>query len=149
MPFGILGPTTKLSFRLARAGLISILLAVASSAKPSLSAGNPAQDKETPGTSSLTQKQAAIQREPQNAKLYIKLGQAYWNSADYQSAFETFKQALNLAPISADAHNWMGAFLMGRGNLPDSISELGKAVSLDPKYASKSRNAQHAGGDRE
>ena len=37
---------------------------------------------------------------------------------------------MKLAPASAEAHNWLGAFLMGRGNLPDSISELRRAVAL-------------------
>ena len=68
-------------------------------------------------------------------KLYVKLGQAYWNENDYPQAFDAFKQAVTLAPTSAEAHNWLGAFLMGRGNLPDAISQLRKAVSLDPKYA--------------
>ena len=125
----------NLTLRLVFASLISASLAVSSPAKPSQPGENPAQDKETQAPSSLAQVQASIRREPQNAKLYIKLGQAYWNGADYQSAFEAFKQAVKLAPASAEAHNWMGAFLMGRGNLPDSISELSRAVSLDPKYA--------------
>jgi tetratricopeptide (TPR) repeat protein len=85
--------------------------------------------------SSVIQIQASIKREPRNSTLYINLGQAYWKNGDSQQAFDAFKQALTLAPASAEAHNWLGAFLMGRGNLPDAISELRKAVSLDPKYA--------------
>ena len=135
MLFGIQAPTRKQILRLAIASVISVPVAVSSYAKSSQSAANTAQDKETPGTSSLAQVQGSIAREPQNAKLYIRLGQAYWNSADYQSAFDAFKQAVKLAPVSAEAHNWMGAFLMGRGNLPDSIAELRKAVFLDPRYA--------------
>ena len=119
----------KLTLRLACACVISLLLVVWSSAE------GPGQAKETDATPSIAQIQASIQREPNNAKLYIKLGQAYWNSSDYQPAFDAFKKAVKLAPTSAEAHNWMGAFLMGRGNLPDSIAELRKAVSLDPKYA--------------
>jgi tetratricopeptide (TPR) repeat protein len=86
-------------------------------------------------TKSLAQIQASLRREPRNGKLYIRLGQAYWKNGDYQQAFDALKHAVALAPVSAEAHNWLGAFLMGRGNLPDAISELRKSVSLDPKYA--------------
>jgi tetratricopeptide (TPR) repeat protein len=85
--------------------------------------------------SSVIQIQASIKREPGNPTLYVNLGQANWKNGDFQQAYDAFKQALTLAPASAKAHNWMGAFLMGRGNLPDAISELRKAVSLDPRYA--------------
>ena len=125
----------KLTLRLASASVLSALFLIPRPVRASISAQNPIPENETEATSSLEQLKASIQRQPQNAKLYIKLGQAYWNGADYQSAFEAFKQAVKLAPASAEAHNWMGAFLMGRGNLPDSIAELHKAVSLDPKYA--------------
>ncbi len=117
--------------------MISVLLGICSSAEASLSTENPAQapEKESYAAPSVAQIQALLQREPSSSKLYIKLGQAYWNNGDYQPAFDAFKQAVKLAQASAEAHNWLGAFLMGRGNLPDSISELRRAVSLDPKYA--------------
>ena len=127
----------KLTLRLASACVISMLLIICNHAEASLSTENPEQatEKENNAAPSVAQIQASLKREPNNASLYIKLGQAYWNSGDYQPAFDAFKQSVKLAPASAEAHNWMGAFLMGRGNLPDSISELRKAVSLDPKYA--------------
>lgn len=125
----------NITLRLASACVISLLLVICSPAEASLSTENPGQAKENDSALSVTQIQASLQREPGNSKLYIKLGQAYWNNGDYQPAFDAFRQAVKLAPASAEAHNWLGAFLMGRGNLPDSISELRKAVSLDPKYA--------------
>ena len=93
------------------------------------------QSKENEAGSSVPEIQAALTREPGNPKLYVKLGQAYWDRNDYQHAFDAFQQAVKLAPSSAEAHNWMGAFLMSRGNLPNAITELRKALSLDPKYA--------------
>jgi len=83
---------------------------------------------------SLTEIQAALTREPRNPKLYIKLGQVYWDRNDYQHAFDAFQQAVKVGPVSAETHNWLGAFLISRGNLPGAISELRKAVSLDQKY---------------
>jgi tetratricopeptide (TPR) repeat protein len=125
----------KLTFWLASTCVISLLFVVWSPAEAALLAGTAEQTERTDASRSPAEIQASLQREPNNAKLFIKLGQAYWNDGDYQPAFEAFKQAVKLAPASAEAHNWIGAFLMGRGNLPDAISELRKAVSLDPKYA--------------
>jgi len=101
---------------------------------------NHAETPQADNSLSLSQIQAQLKREPRNADLHIKLGQAYWSAGDYQRAFDSFKQAIELAPGSAEAHNWMGAFLMGRGNLPDAVSELRKAVSLNPHYARAQTN---------
>ena len=125
----------KFILRLSSALAILLLLVSWSSAQASGSRKSTAPTKETDAIPSIEQVEAAIQREPHNPKLFIQLGQAHWNASEYEAAFEAFKEAVKLAPASAEAHNWMGAFLMGRGNLPDSISELRKAVSLDPKYA--------------
>jgi tetratricopeptide (TPR) repeat protein len=119
--------------RLASVCVIPVLFAIWASASAPHSPQNALQASDS--QPSVAQIRSALQREPSSPKLYVKLGQAYWNGNDYPQAFEAFKQAVTLAPTSAEAHNWLGAFLMGRGNLPDAISQLRKAVSLDPKYA--------------
>jgi tetratricopeptide (TPR) repeat protein len=115
--------------------LVLVQLGAWSLAAVPLSAERAGDTRQHDEESSVIQIQASIKREPRNSALYIKLGQVCWKNGDYQQAFDAFKQALTLAPASAEAHNWLGAFLMGRGNLPDAISELRKAVSLDPRYA--------------
>ena len=124
----------RLTVRLASTTLIllAVLVRGVAQAPPK---DKQAQPKERSSVPPLSKVQDAIKNDPKNADLYIKLGQSYWDSGDYQPAFEAFKQAIALSPASAEAHNWMGAFLMGRGNLPDAISELRKAVSLNPKYS--------------
>ena len=111
------------------------ILALASSGFTTSSAAQVSSNRKDEALPSISQIEASLKREPENAKLYIQLGQAYWAAEDYQNAFDALKQAVKLAPTSAEVHNWMGAFLMGRGNLPDAITELRKAVSLDPRYA--------------
>ncbi len=125
----------KLILRLSSALAIFLSPALWSSAQSSGSQKDVAPPKQTDAIYSVEQVESAIQREPHNPKLYIQLGQAHWNAGAYESAFEAFKEAVKLAPASAEAHNWMGAFLMGRGNLADAIAELRKAVSLNPQYA--------------
>lgn len=121
--------------RFSSALAILLLMVPWTSAQASGSRKSPGPTNETDAMPSIEQVQAAIQREPRNAKLYIQLGQVRWSAGEYDAAFEAFKEAIKLAPTSAEAHNWMGAFLMGRGSLTDAISELRKSVSLDPQYA--------------
>lgn len=140
----------KLSRRLVPTCIISVLITPSTLALRSQSAETTATTRKADERPSVAQIQALIKREPENAKLYIELGQAQWNDGDYQQAFDSFRQAVKLAPASAEAHNWLGAFLMGRGNLPDAVSELRKAVSLDPRYGRAYTNLGSAlakGGD--
>ncbi len=83
---------------------------------------------------SISQIEAAIQRDPGNAKLRVTLGLAYWDRNDYPHALEAFQRAVKVAPTSAEAHNWLGVALMGKADLPSAIAEFKKAVALDPKY---------------
>jgi len=81
----------------------------------------------------LSQLRATIQRNPSDPKLYIELGLAYWDRNDDRSAFEAFEKAVEVAPKSAEAHNFLGVALMKKADLAGAIKELRTAVSLDPK----------------
>jgi tetratricopeptide (TPR) repeat protein len=83
---------------------------------------------------SVDQIEAAIQRDPENPKLYVELGLAYWDQNDSGHAFEAFQRAVTVRPSSAEAHNWLGVALMEKSDLQGAIAELRKAVSLNPKY---------------
>jgi tetratricopeptide (TPR) repeat protein len=84
---------------------------------------------------SISQIEAAIQRDPGNPKLHVTLGLAYWDRNDYPHALEAFQRAVRVGPNSAEAHNWLGVALMGKTDLPGAVAEFKKAVALDPKYA--------------
>jgi len=83
----------------------------------------------------ISQIEAAIQRDPGNPKLHVNLGLAYWDRNDYPHALEAFQRAVKAGPNSAEAHNWLGVALMGKTDLPGAVAEFKKAVALDPKYA--------------
>jgi tetratricopeptide (TPR) repeat protein len=84
---------------------------------------------------SISQIEAAIQRDPGNPKLHVTLGLAYWDRNDYPHALDAFQRAVKVGPNSAEAHNWLGVALMGKADLPSAVAEFKKAVALDPKYA--------------
>ena len=77
---------------------------------------------------SISQIEAAIQRDPGNPKLHVTLGLAYWDRNDYPHALEAFQQAVKVGPNSAEAHNWLAVALMGKADLPGAVAELKSAL---------------------
>jgi tetratricopeptide (TPR) repeat protein len=96
------------------------------------SAGGQKADKPSPSPAQI---EASIQRDPNNSKLHVDLGLAYWDKNDYPHALEAFQHAVKVGPKSAEAHNWLGVAIMEKADLPGAIAEFRKAVALDPKYA--------------
>jgi tetratricopeptide (TPR) repeat protein len=90
--------------------------------------------------SSLSQIQASIKRDPNNPKLLVALGLAYWDRNDYPHALEAFQRAVKVGPSSAEAHNWLGVAILEKADLPGAIAEFRKAVALDPKSARAQTN---------
>ena len=84
---------------------------------------------------SVSQIQDEIKQHPDNPKLYVELGLAYWDRNDYPHALEAFQRAVKIGPASAEAHNWLGVATLEKGDLPGAVAEFRKAISLDPKYA--------------
>src|ERR1700757_607140 len=96
----------------------------------SVLAGAQKGDKAPP---SLSQVQDEIKRDPNNPKLLVALGLAYWDKNDYPHALAAFQRAVDVGPSSAEAHNWLGVAFMEKADLPQAIAEFRKAVTLDPK----------------
>jgi len=96
----------------------------------------------TPAASRKTEKapatlrelEAAVNRHPSDAHLYVALGLGYWDRGDFPRALETFQHAVKAGPGSAEAHNWLGVALMGKADLAGAVAEFKKAISLYPKY---------------
>jgi tetratricopeptide (TPR) repeat protein len=82
---------------------------------------------------SISQMESEIQRDPNNPRLLVALGLAYWDRNDYPHALQAFQQAVKVGPSSAEAHNWLGVALLEKTDLPGATAEFRKAISLDPK----------------
>ena len=81
----------------------------------------------------VSQIESEIKSDPNNPRLFVALGLAYWDKDDYPHAFEAFQHAVKVGPSSAEAHNWLGVALMEKADLPGATAEFRKAVSLDSK----------------
>lgn len=76
---------------------------------------------------------AALALAPDSAEAYNALAFAtYRQDWDFQSAEVDFKKAIQLNPNDAVAHQWYGEFLGDLRRFDESITELRKAVELDP-----------------
>jgi tetratricopeptide (TPR) repeat protein len=82
---------------------------------------------------SISQLESEIKRDPNNHRLHVALGLAYWDRNDYPHALEAFQRAVKVGPSSAEAHNWLGVALLEKADLPGATAEFRRAVSLDPK----------------
>ena len=83
----------------------------------------------------MSQLEAAVKRDPKNARLHVALGLAYWDHNDYPQALMAFQHAVKVGTESAEAHNWLGVALSEKADLPGAIAALRKAVALDPNSA--------------
>ena len=55
---------------------------------------------------------------PVNPSAHVALGLAYWGRNEYPRALLEFRQAVEVGPRSAEAHNWLG----GAVRVPGSVS---------------------------
>ncbi len=75
----------------------------------------------------------AIELNPNDPKLYIKRGTAYYVRVRYDKALNDFNKAVELAPDSANVYVERGGFysLINKNDL--AIADYTKAIELDPK----------------
>ena len=106
-------------------------LAAAASIAVLLSATAVAQT--TPAAPSVPQLEQALAKNPNDPKINVALGVAYFDRGEHARALERLRHAVKVAPNSSDAHNWLGVVLLDRADFPQGIAALRKAIALDPK----------------
>jgi len=75
-----------------------------------------------------------------NVEGKIALGSLYFSQEDWQSAEESFRQAVELAPDSANAHRNLGLLLIKQNKLTEARSHLETALDIEP-FNEKNRQA--------
>lgn len=82
----------------------------------------------------IAELETATKRSPNDPKVWVLLGLAYWDRNEYPRALAAFQRAVTVGPQSAEAHNWLGVALAEKADLPAAIAAFRKAVALDPQY---------------
>lgn len=75
----------------------------------------------------------AAAAEPNNPKIYSKLGAIYLEQKNYYDAKEAFLAALKIDPDTASRHINLGLAYMGLKDYYKSAQTFGDALKLDPK----------------
>jgi len=74
----------------------------------------------------------AVQREPTSPYYWMDLASAYEDAGNFGDARAAFRHAEGIYPASADVAWHYGNFLLREGMTEEGISEIGKAVRVDP-----------------
>ncbi len=78
--------------------------------------------------------EAAVRADPALGEAYTSLGrqQIVGGRWDWDEAERLLRRALELSPGYATAHMWHGLILMNRERVAEAVSELERALALDP-----------------
>ncbi|MCD6548682.1 MAG: tetratricopeptide repeat protein [Thermodesulfobacterium sp.] len=77
----------------------------------------------------------AISIEPENARLYFRLGQVYYRKKDLDKALELFTKAIDLEPVYPAAYMARSQVLREKGMEEAADLELDKAVAVQREIA--------------
>lgn len=75
----------------------------------------------------------AVEIDDQSSEAHASLAFAlFYGSWDVANADREFRRAIELDPKNARAHHWYATYLMTIRRYPESLSEIGRAETLDP-----------------
>jgi cytochrome c-type biogenesis protein CcmH/NrfG len=81
---------------------------------------------------------AALERrteaEPENAKAWTELGNAYFDSNQYEAAISAYQKSLELNPGNANVWTDMGVMYRRAGKPEEAIKAFDQAIAADPKH---------------
>lgn len=75
----------------------------------------------------------AAQENPENANIWIDLGNAYYNDSDYEGAKEAFLEAIALDYEACDAHYGLGLSEFARGDFQAALFAFNEVTRLCPQ----------------
>jgi cytochrome c-type biogenesis protein CcmH/NrfG len=74
------------------------------------------------------------QSNPGNLDAWISLGNAYFDSNQYQKSIGAYRKALEINPNNANVWTDMGVMYRRNGNPREAIKAFEKAIETDPKH---------------
>ena len=81
---------------------------------------------------------AALEKEtrqsPSNAAAWVELGNAYFDSDQYEKSIEAYRKALDLKPDNADVWTDMGVMQRKAGRPQEAVKAFDQAIAVNPKH---------------
>lgn len=81
-----------------------------------------------------------LKKDPQNIKALIELGNAYFDSNQFDQAIDAYSQALKIDPKNADVRTDLGIMYRRKGDTDRAIAEFRQAAQDDPQHVNSRYN---------
>lgn len=101
--------------------------------------GKPSASEEMPDRMFQALEDETI-KNPQNADAWTRLGNAYFDSQQYQKAIYAYEKSLAIAPDNPDVLTDLGIMYRGNKQPEKAVEMFSKAMSLDPKHQNSRMN---------
>jgi len=76
----------------------------------------------------------AVHLDPNDAEAYFNLGNAYYDSNDFEQAIESYEAAIRLDPKNMDAYGGLSACYWETGPFTKAVETWKRALEVDPDY---------------
>jgi len=84
--------------------------------------------------------QSILKDDPKNVNALVQLGNAYFDTDQFDRAIEAYSRALKVDPKNVDVRTDMGIMYRRKGNFDRAIAEFKKAAEDDPKHVNSRYN---------
>jgi len=92
------------------------------------------QENAKDNDSAISAYQNAYILTPEDIDIYVNMGSAFYDKADYDNALAIYRKALELDPMNAKIHCNLGFLHWGKGETEEAIKEYELAIKYDDKY---------------
>lgn len=75
-----------------------------------------------------------VKLDPENADLFVRIGDAYMDLEQYAEASEEYRTAVSISPNYAFAHNKLGMSYANRGLDAKAVASYENAIEIDPIF---------------
>jgi len=84
--------------------------------------------------------QSVLKDDPKNLNALIQLGNAYFDTDQFDRAIETYSKALQIDPQNADVRTDMGIMFRRKGDPDRAIAEFKRAAEVDLRHVNSRYN---------
>jgi len=88
----------------------------------------------------IAQLEEALKRDPENLQALVSLGNAYFDTNQYNKAIETYQKALKIDPKNADVRTDMGIMYRSIKDYDASVREFKQAAKDNPTHVNSRFN---------
>ncbi|WDP92831.1 MAG: tetratricopeptide repeat protein [Desulfobacter sp.] len=88
----------------------------------------------------ITALEAAVKKAPDTPAAWIELGNAYFDSDQYQASIDAYARGLALDPLNANALTDMGVMYRRSGQPQKAVDAFNRAIAADPKHETARMN---------